>query len=198
MNERQPVGQTALRNLLGLRVPPPSVESYIVAGRRQTEVHGSRTVEYYPKTYEVDGSITSQIKFALKHEPIDLGVLVATLKTMDPAELIAWIRQEPTGAYSRRAWFLYETFVGQTLDVPSAVGGNYVTALDPKRHFVADRRDSTRHRVIDNLPGTPGFCPIVRLTTKLAQFGRRRLGEEVRTLTNRYDPNALARAVSYL
>ncbi|MGQ0662683.1 MAG: hypothetical protein ACT4P2_03660 [Pseudomonadota bacterium] len=74
--------------------------------------------------YTPDGSIVSHLRFALRHEPIDLGVLVAAQKAMDPAELTDWIRREPTGAYSHRAWFFYETITGRRLDLDPVTTGN--------------------------------------------------------------------------
>jgi hypothetical protein len=58
---------------------------------------------------------------------------------------------------------------GKTLDVEDAKTGNYVEALDPERHIVADRRNSARHRVIDNLLGGPAMCPMVRRTPRLTE-----------------------------
>lgn len=198
---REPVGQAALRGLLRLAAPEPAVESYLVAGARRTVVHDGHVVEHYPRYRYAPApkdSIVAQLRFALRHEPIDAGVLVAALKAMDSTELAAWVRREPTGAYSRRAWFFYETFTGRTLDLPPATAGNYVDALDPKRHVVADRRLSPRHRVADNLLGVPGLWPVVRRTTTLDAHVSSRLDEEARALTNAYDPVVLARAVNYL
>src|SRR5205807_2047096 len=149
----------ALRELLDLRVPPPAVTSYAGSGSRRTEIHEGRLLEFYPKQYTPDGSLRSHFRFALRHEPIDLGVLIAAFKAVGPIEITNWVRDEPTGAYSRRAWFLYEHFTGQELDVPPAAAGNYVPALEPRRHFVGARGNSPRHRVVDNLLGGQGLCP---------------------------------------
>ena len=75
----------------------------------------------------------------------------------DPAELEAWVRAEPTGAYARRAWFLYEWLTGRRLDLPDASGVGYVDALDPELHVVAAGLASRRHKVTDHLPGSPGW-----------------------------------------
>lgn len=194
---RRQVGQVAMRELLGLRVPPSAVASYVGPGARRTEVHGGRVFEFYPKQYMPDGSLVSHLRFALRHEPIDLGVLVAAFKAMDPGEIANWVREEPTGAYSRRAWFLYETFTGHELDLPPATG-NYVEALDPTRHLVAARRNSPRHRVADNLLGGRDLCLTVRRTTRLEAAIAAHHDARARALTERYDPHVLARAVSYL
>jgi hypothetical protein len=93
------------------------VESYVGPGSRRTEIRGGHVLERYPQQYTPAGSLVSHLRFALRHEPVDLGVLVATFKAIDPAEVAKWVHAEPTGAYSRRAWFLYETFTGRELDL---------------------------------------------------------------------------------
>ena len=193
-----PVGQAWLIRELGLRVPPPATESRIVAGARRSETGGGRTVECYPRRYAVAGSPTSHLRFALRREPLDLGVIAAAFRAVGPAEIEAWVRAEPTGGFARRAWFLYETLLGRTLDLEKARSGNYVAALDPGRHFVARPRRSRRHRVADNLLGGPGLCPTVRRTDRLAEAAKRSPGAEARTLMGRYRPDTLRRAVSSL
>ena len=194
----RPIGQAWLRSELRLAVPPPFVESYVTAGARRTEIDGLRTVEIYPRQYAPDGSLVSHIRFALRHEPVDLGVLAAALKAVAASDIEAWVRAEPTGAFSRRAWFFYERFTGRTLDLENARAGNYVEALDPKKHITAARRNSPRHRVADNLLGGPGLCPSIRRAPRLMEQMGLRIDEEARTLIASCDPAVLARAVNYL
>ena len=78
---RSPVGQAWLFRNLGLPVPHPAVESYVVAGARRTEPDGSRTVELYPMRYAPNDSVIAHLRFALRHEAFDLGVLVAALRS---------------------------------------------------------------------------------------------------------------------
>ena len=194
-----PIGQAWLRSELNLAVPLPAVESWVGAGARRTEVQGdSRIVELYPRQYAADGSIAAHLRFALRHEPVDLGVLVAALKTIEASELEGWVRAEPTGAFSRRAWFFYETFTRRTLDLEGVRAGNYVMALDPGKHIVAGRRNSPRHRVADNLLGGPGLCPTIRRTPRLTEQMGMRVDAEARALIESCDPGILARAVNYL
>ena len=193
-----PIGQAWLRREFRLAVPAPAVESYVIQGARRTETQGRRTIEFYPRQYATDGTVTSHLRFALRNEPVDVGVLAAALKKLDPTDIEAWVRAEPTGSYSRRAWFFYETFTGRTLNLEDARMGNYVEALDPERHIVADRRNSPRHRVIDNLLGGVGLCPTVRRTARLIQQMGRHVDAEARALIETYDPVTLARAVNYL
>lgn len=195
---RSPVGQAWLFRQFELAVPRPAVESYVVAGARRTESEGPRIVELYPARYATADSVVSHLRFALRHEAFDLGVLVATLRKIEPSVLEAWVRRQPTGVFSRRTWFLYETFTGRTLDLADARAGNYAGALDPRRHVVARRTNSRRHRIADNLLGGPELCPIVRLTPKLRDALDSGLDQEARTLTETAEPSVLARAVNYL
>ncbi len=193
-----PLGQAWLHEKLALRVPQAATESRLVHGARRTETEGGRTFESYPRRYANDGSLVSHLRFALRHEPLDLGVLTAAFRQIGPQTIENWVRAEPTGAFSRRAWFFYETLLGQTLDLEDGKAGNYVAALDPDRHFVAAPRRSRRQRVTDNLLGGPHLCPTVRRTHRLVEAMEQGLDDEARTLVARYEPSVLVRAVNYL
>jgi len=192
------VGHAWLHDRLALPVPPAACESFVGATSRRTEVIGDRTLEFYPNAYAVADDPVAHVKFALRHEPIDLTVLVAALRQTPVRDLEDWIAREPTGAFARRAWFLYETFAGGPLDVPDATSGNYVAALDPRRHVVAARRNSRRHRVADNLLGDGRLCPTVRRTPKLVEAMGWDLDARARAALRAVDPTLLARAVRYL
>ncbi len=193
-----PIGQNALWTNLALPTPPPHVQSFTAAGTRRTEVGADVTTELYPKQYRGDDSTLSNIRFALKYEPIDMGVMVAALRTVEPDQIREWVTAEPTGSYARRAWFLYEYFTERQVDLPSAATGNYVSAMDPEKNVVSSRINSPRHRVINNLLGSRLLCPTVRLTPKLRAYMASGLSQEARALTAGYDSDMLARAVNYL
>lgn len=72
-----PVGLAALRARFGLRVPPPAVTSVVGPGARKTVVADGRITERFPPAYRPDDGVAGHLKFALKHEPADLGVLAA-------------------------------------------------------------------------------------------------------------------------
>ena len=192
------IGQNALRERLALRVPPPHVQSYATSGMRRTEVQEDRTVELYPRGYDTDGTLASDLRFALRYEPLDLGVLAATFRASDPQEIVEWVLKEPTGQFSRRAWFLYEFLTRKRLELPDATQGNYVPALDAERHIVASRINSPRHRVANNLLGNWKVCPTVRLTPRLIDYINSDVSGAAKRLTESYDPLTLARAISYL
>jgi len=199
MAEHNPVGQAALIAKFGLRVPPPAVTSLVGPGVRRTTVEDSRTVEKYPQSYAPEDSLIGHIKFALRYEPLQLGILAAAFKVADPRELEAWVRAEPTGAYARRAWFFYEWLTGRTLDLPDAGVVTYTDALDGKLHITTAKGiTSRRHKVSDNILGRPGFAPTVRRTPRLEAFQAEAIDAEARSMIAGCDPDVLARAVNYL
>jgi len=191
-------GQSALVSDLKLAVRPPHTESRILGARRRTDTGETGAVETYSKQYAHAGTFRDHLLFALRHEPLDLGVLCAAFKAVGAPELKAWLNEEPTGAYARRAWFLYEYLTGDRLDLPDAKSGNYADVLNPKRHLVGVARPSRRHRVRDNLLGSPGFSPTVRRTQKLTHHMDAALDQEAAALTRNADPELLRRAISFL
>jgi hypothetical protein len=198
-DEGVPVGQAALIGKLGLPLPTPAVVSRVAPGARKTVVENGRTVERYPQGYMPEDSLAGHLRFALRYEPTDLGILAATFRTEGAArDIEAWVNLEPTGAYARRAWFLYEWLTGERLGLPDAGAVAYVDALDPDLHITAKGIPSRRHKVTDNILGRPGFAPMVRRTQRLAAFQAEDLAAEARAIVAGCDPVVLARAVNYL
>lgn len=196
---RTPLGQIALLQRLELEVPPPQVQSYAISGARRTEARAEgEVIEWYPQSYYAGESLVAALRFALRYEPLDLRLLTAAFQKMDGTEIANWVREEPTGGFSRRAWFLYEVLTGRRLDLPDATAGSYVPALLPKLHFVADRRNSRRHRVIDNLLGDAGMYVTVRRTRHLERRMKERSDLAAAKIVDSYDPATLIRAIQYL
>ena len=151
-----------------------------------------RTVERYPASYRPENSLVVHLRYALRYEPTDFGVLAPAFDTAGSAQAVeAWIRSEPTGAYARRAWFRFEWLTGRTLDVPDAGAVSYVHALDPVIHVTARGVPSRRHRVTDNTPGRPGCAPMVRRTECLDRWQKKDLAAEARAIATGCDPAIL-------
>lgn len=193
-----PVGQLALLKSLGLDIPEPHTRSYVTGGARRTVERPDRTEQYYPLAYLTGDSSRDHLRFSLRYEAFDLRVLVAAFEAMDGEEIAAWVRDEPVGAYSRRAWFLYEVFTAEKLDLPDQTRGGYVDALDSRLHVVSSPINSPRHRVRDNLLGNADLCVTVRQTPRLQEFGRLQLDMLAQRIISEYDAHTLARAVSFL
>ena len=135
-----------------LRVPLPRILS--ATGERHRHLEKDGWCVYSPR-HAPQPSLEGHLTLALKHEGLDLAVLKRLFAETGPKPVEALVRAKPTGAYSRRIWFLYEWLSGRELDLPNADRGVYAQVVDPGRQFAADARISPRHRVKNNLPGTP-------------------------------------------
>ncbi len=73
--------------------------------------------------------------------------------------------------------------------------------LDEKLQFglvLAASPRVEKFRIIDNLPGTPNFCPLVRKTSYLERMIGKRLRERACETLGIYDPQLVQRAAAYL
>lgn len=198
MLEERQVGFGALIDRLGVVCPEPAVSSVVGPGARHTTRSKGLHVEKYPLAYAPDDTIFGNLKFALRYEPIDVGILVRVMRAIDPRDVTSWILSEPTGAYARRIWFFYEWATSTTLDIKDAQTVSYVPALDEKLNFTSKGKKSPRHKVIDNLLGDVTYCPTVRKTPELIEFMTKDLSRLARNLLGQYDKQTLTRAINYL
>jgi len=192
------IGQLWLIENLNLRVPLPAVTSYCGPGARRTTTGNGRTIEKYSTPYAPEETIAGHLKFALKNEPVDSAVMAAAMTAIRPNVIEDMVRAEPNGAFSRRAWFMYEFFTGETLDLPDAPVVQYTKALDPELNIGSVGINSVRHRVTNNMLGVPGFCLTVRQTPAIRSFQQEGIDQQARELVQDCDPKVLARAVNYL
>ncbi len=98
-------GCAALIAVHDLHVPAP--DTLCAIGKKHRKVEKGRWQLFTPRHKPKD-TLQGQLTFALKYEGIDLAVLKALFDDIDPQEISNIVRAEPTGAYSRRIWFLYE------------------------------------------------------------------------------------------
>ncbi len=192
------VGWAALVHTLGIQAPVrrPCVVS-------EQHIRGSRRAEddwiIYDKRYWPGENFANHFSFALRHEGTDLLVVKRILDAVPQKEIGQFVGRAPTGAPSRRAWFLYEFFTGKTIDFPDLQGTvAAIDLLDEDAYFTAPGRISRRHRVRDNLLGTARFCPVIRRTNQLATFLERQLGNKAKEIVGRAGANVVARAASFL
>jgi hypothetical protein len=146
-----------------------------------------------------ESSLAGHLGFALKHEGVHLEVLSRLFAAVSPAEIEAWIRDEPTGQYARRTGFFYEWLTGTRLDVPDTTRGNYILALDPELELTAPAPlNNTRWRVRDNLLGGPGFSPQLRLTSDTKQALELKLNERIARLEGQFGADLVLRSAVWL
>ncbi len=101
-NERY-IGHMGLRHRFGLRIPEPFVISIVGAGQRRSHSQPNHQIERYPVSYNKGNDAISDLKFAIRYEPLELGLLKAAFKAIGPERLEDWVRWEPSGQFARRA-----------------------------------------------------------------------------------------------
>ena len=144
-------------------------------------------------------TLGGHLRLALKWEGVDLGVLAALFDVLAEEDLVAVIRAQPTSTYGRRVWFLYEWLTGNRLPIPDLGATRITPLLDRGAQYALPGGElSSRHKVIDNLPGTPAFCPLVRRSPSLSAFDLESLKEEVRRELRRTHPDLIRRAAAFL
>ncbi len=190
-----PAGYAALIDAYALQVPLPRALFATGDSHRTEERDGWRILT--PR-HAPGPDLASHLTFALKYEGLDLAVLKRLFEAAGPGPIEALVRAKPTGSYARRLWFLYEWLTGAALDITDAEVGSYVRVVDPKRQWAVAGVMSRRHRVRNNLPGTPAFCPMVFRTTMLDELFEMDLAQRARDVAAAVPSDLLSRAAAFL
>jgi hypothetical protein len=84
------------------------------------------------------------------------------------------------------------------LNIQDLASGNYVPLLDDKLQYSIKGMRSPRHRIINNLPGTVDFCPLVFKTKKLEAYINANLSGKKDNFLNSIHKDILQRTSSFL
>ena len=189
-------GYAALMGRYDLRVPLPMRLAATSARHNPTS-----TPEWLLLTprHQPAPTLGGNLQFALKYEGLDLIVLSALFRAVGAPELEALIRATPTGSFARRVWFLYEWLTGINLDLEDCGKVRYVPIVHEGQQFALPQSTkSPRHKILNNLPGTPAFCPMVKRTGALAQATESDLKGRAQQVIGRTRPDIISRAVAFL
>lgn len=148
--------------------------------------------------HQPGNNLQSHMVFALKYEGIDLQILKETFILLGDKALTQMILDEPTGQYARRLWFLYEWMFDKPLNIPDLKRGTYVNVIDESQQYCISGKNSTRHRVRNNMPGTVEFCPLIRRTEKLERFIEDGLDQKIRQGLQNVHKDLLRRTAAFL
>ena len=188
-------GYAALIEGHKLFVPAPD---YLCAtGSKHKRYEKARWRIFTPR-HKPDDSLQGHLTFALKYEGVDLAVLKALFLAIEQEAIVNIVRAEPTGAYSRRIWFLYEWLCEKELAIEAVKQGNFVEVINGTLQYPGPPRDSKRHRVRNNLPGTREFCPLIRRTAKLDHFIELNLSQAAIDHIGKTHADLLSRAAAFL
>lgn len=178
-----------------LTVPAPD---YLCAIGTKHKKYNYGHWRLFTPRHKPEDTLQGHLTFALKYEGIDLAVLKALFAAIDPQELVEIVRAEPTGAYSRRIWFLYEWLCETEINLKDTTRGNFVPLINDALQYPGPSRDSKRHRVRNNLPGTREFCPLIRRTEKLDQLIAMNLSQAAIDHIGKTHTDLLRRAAAFL
>jgi hypothetical protein len=192
----RPVGYSALIKRYHLQIPlPPRLAA--IASRHHPV--STQAWQLFTPRHAPEHTLGGHLEFALKWEGVDLGVLAALFKAVPDADIATAVRSKPTGAYARRLWYLHEWLTGRQLDIRNPGKVRAVAVIDTTKQFAVKRGAlSSRHKVIDNLPGTRGFCPMVRRTKTLEEYAAKGLDKVARDVVGRIHADIMARAAAFL
>ncbi len=86
----------------------------------------------------------------------------------------------------------------EVIDIPDLKAGTYVEIVNPQLQFTSAAINSTRHRIKNNLPGTPAFCPKISKTDKIGSFIAKDLSGSIEKSLEGRDKDLIRRTATLL
>ncbi|MCK4920727.1 MAG: Fic family protein [Bacteroidales bacterium] len=190
------VGYGALIDSLDLAVPIPARLALISEKHRQYQTPD--WLVYTPRHMPKD-SLNAHLIFAIKYEGINLLFFKILFDRIDSEVIESMVIKEPLSQYSRKIWFLYEWLSQKVLDILDLKEGNYVPLIDEKLQYAISKGiNSKRHRILNNLPGTVDFCPLIFKTKKLEGIIKQDLSEKTTKVISNVRRDILLRTSAFL
>lgn len=161
-------GYGSLIEAFHLPMPMPGQLALISSKKRQYETPEWKV---FTSRHQPEDNLYKQLVFALKYEGVNLLFFRKLFKALQKQDIEKLVQFEPSGQYSRKIWFLYEWLQDEPLAIPDAdTKIKYTHLLDEDLQYAVPGSESSRHKIINNLPGTKHFCPLIRKTEKLEQY----------------------------
>lgn len=190
------VGYAAIIEKLKLPIPFPNTLSLI------TEKSKKYTVDYwkvFPASYHPEETLYKQLVFAIKYEGINLLVFKALFNKISKDDIQTILNIEPMGQYSRKIWFLYEWLQEEEIEIEIDLKKRkYIPLLDERVQYTVKGKEITRQKIINNLPGTVDYCPLIFKTDKLDAHISANVSSKKNTFLNSIHKDVLQRASSFL
>lgn len=160
--------------------------------------------ETYPASYAVADDPVAHLVFALKYDGVHPQVLHASFLALGVEALSKAIQGKPTSKYLRLLGFWFEQLTSERLLCEDAKAGAYVPALAPEKYVsfaieqAAEISRIARWRVINNIPGSRGWFPLIRKTEKIKRGIEASDAQAFQKLAGRYPAELFRRASNYL
>ncbi len=162
------VGYAAIIAALDLHLPMPDIIA-LISEKHKTYQTGQWKV--LTPRHQPEETLYHQLVFALKYEGVNLLFFKKLFKKLAEEEIVNLLKIEATGQYTRKIWFLFEWLMEKQLPIPDLTIKNYIPLVENKLQFGLQKGTrSSRHRIVNNLPGTVNFCPLIRKTEKLSSY----------------------------
>jgi Fic family protein len=198
------VGYASITNKLGFKIPVSEQISMVCNRNKKYETDQWKVFpgKYLPEdnleVSEIE-ALYRQLVFALKYEGVNLLVISQLAKHYSEKQLASLVSIEPEGQYSRRIWFLIEWILEKELPGKEKLTKrSYVPAIDEKIQYAIEGEKSSRHLVINNLPGTKDYCPLIRKSEKLEKYISENYSEKKQAYLNGLKKDVLQRASAFL
>lgn len=189
-------GYASLINTYNLELALPEIISFISLKKREYKRDGWQV---FTSRYKPADTLYGHLQFALKYEGVNLLVLKKLFLEINDSEIVELLSEEPTGQYSRKIWFLYEWLLQTKLALPDLKMSNYVPLINEDiQYSISSGQKLTRYRIINNLPGTIDFCPLIRKTAVLENFISCNLAESKNKFLSSVHKDVLKRASAFL
>lgn len=190
------IGYEWIRNHCGLDVLPP---------RRVARVRAVTRVEHLDDHVAVPASVApddradvlDHVLFALKHEPVNLAILMAGMRHVPPQRIADTIRQTPGGAYARLAGFFWEASNRRQLEDLPVITGAVVDVFDPSRFVTGKDQRNARWRVNFNGLGTLTYCATVEKTPAIRKAMEHPVLDRANHVLDRVDASIRDRALEW-
>ncbi len=189
------VGYGAIIEALKLPMPFPE-QLAIISDKRRS--YSNEKWNVFSSRTTFDDTLYRHLVFALKYEGTNLLFFKKLFESIQLKDIVTILKLEPTGQYSRKIWFLYEWLMEKQLPIKDLTIKNYVPLIDEKLQYAIAGTKSSRHRIINNLPGTSEFCPLIFKNSKLESLINAKLSDQKNAYLNGIHKDVLQRASSFL
>lgn len=178
-----------------LEVPLPEYLMLISYKNRKYTKSGWKV---FTPRHEPEDNLYKHLSFALKYEGVNLLVLKKLYERLSNNELSKILKSEPLSKWTRKLWFLYEWLMNEKLNLPDLTTGNYIPVIDEKQQYAIKGNRESRYRVINNLPGTFEFCPLISKTEMIDQYIASELSHKNRQYLSSIHADIVQRTSAFL
>ena len=190
------VGYGAIIEGLKLPIPFPNTLALIAD---KSKKYSNDKWKVFPASYQPEETLYKQLVFAIKYEGINLLVFKSLFNAITKDKVQDILHIEPSGQYSRKIWFLYEWLQQEQIHVDVDLKKRkYIPLLDAKMQYVIKGQEAVRQKIINNLPGTVDFCPLIFKTEKLEKYINANLSDQKNRFLQGIHKDVLQRASSFL